>query len=94
MAINVSLTPYFEEFIDAKVKSGLYNSASELVREALRVFVEHLHVQEIRRQQMESKIDDGRASLKAGKGIPMERVKQNMRRRKEEFLKKRATKAA
>jgi hypothetical protein len=54
------------------------------VREALRVFVEHLHVQDIRRQQMESKIDNGIASLKAGKGIPIEQVKQNMRRRKEE----------
>jgi len=94
MAINVSLTPFFEKFIEEKVKSGRYNSASELVREALRVFVEHLQVQELRRQHLESKIDEGLASLDDGKGIPAEMVKDGMRRMKSEYLKKRTKKAA
>ncbi len=94
MAINVSLTPYFEQFIDEKVKSGLYNSASELVREALRVFVEHLYLQELRRKDLESKIDSGMASLKAGTSVPMEQVKENMRRMKDEHRRKRASRAA
>ncbi|CAN5659931.1 type II toxin-antitoxin system ParD family antitoxin [soil metagenome] len=35
-AINVNLTPRLEEIIHNKVKSGLYNNASEVVREAIR----------------------------------------------------------
>lgn len=39
--MNVSLTPELNKFVTAKVKSGLYNSASEVVREALRLLGEH-----------------------------------------------------
>lgn len=34
--MNVSLTPELEEMINRKVKSGMYSSASEVVRESLR----------------------------------------------------------
>jgi len=37
MAINVSLTPQLEELVRQKVSSGRYNSASEVIREALRL---------------------------------------------------------
>jgi antitoxin ParD1/3/4 len=37
---NVSLTPEFEAFIDSKVASGRYRSASEVVRAALRLLIE------------------------------------------------------
>ncbi len=39
--MNVSLTPELEKFVSAKVESGRYNSASEVVREALRRLEEH-----------------------------------------------------
>jgi antitoxin ParD1/3/4 len=39
--MNVSLTPELEKFVNAKVGSGRYNSASEVVREALRLLEEH-----------------------------------------------------
>ena len=39
--MNVSLTPELEEFVSAKVSSGRYNSASEVVREALRLLEDH-----------------------------------------------------
>ena len=35
--MNVSLTPELEKFVAAKVESGRYTSASEVVREALRL---------------------------------------------------------
>jgi antitoxin ParD1/3/4 len=35
--MNVSLTPQLEKFVDDKVASGRYTSASEVVREALRL---------------------------------------------------------
>jgi antitoxin ParD1/3/4 len=39
--MNVSLTPELKNFVSAKVGSGRYNSASEVVREALRLLEEH-----------------------------------------------------
>jgi antitoxin ParD1/3/4 len=39
--MNVSLTPELEKFVGGKVDSGRYNSASEVVREALRLLEEH-----------------------------------------------------
>ena len=38
--MNVSLTPRLEELVRRKVASGLYNNASEVVREALRLLLE------------------------------------------------------
>jgi antitoxin ParD1/3/4 len=38
--MNVSLTPELEKFVSTKVESGRYNSASEVVREALRLLEE------------------------------------------------------
>ena len=38
--MNVSLTPELEQFVSGKVGSGRYNSASEVVREALRLLEE------------------------------------------------------
>jgi antitoxin ParD1/3/4 len=39
--MNVSLTPELEKFVAIKVESGRYTSASEVVREALRLLEEH-----------------------------------------------------
>ena len=39
--MNVSLTPELEKFVADKVESGRYTSASEVVREALRLLEEH-----------------------------------------------------
>lgn len=46
--MNVSLTPTLEEYVRRKVESGLYNTASEVVREALR----NLMSQELRRKEI------------------------------------------
>ena len=39
--MNVSLTAELEKFVNTKVQTGRYNSASEVVREALRLLEEH-----------------------------------------------------
>jgi antitoxin ParD1/3/4 len=39
--MNVSLTPELEQFVASKVATGRYNSASEVMREALRLLEEH-----------------------------------------------------
>ncbi len=41
MTLHVSLPPQLEELVRRRVESGRYGSASEVVREALRLFEEH-----------------------------------------------------
>jgi len=40
VTLNVSLTPELEKFVEARVASGRYLSASEVVREGLRLLEE------------------------------------------------------
>jgi antitoxin ParD1/3/4 len=46
--MNVSLTPELEAVVRDKVKSGLYNNASEVMRDALRRMMEQDRLQEER----------------------------------------------
>ena len=38
--MNISLTPELEKYIDKQLKSGLYHSASEVMRAALRLLID------------------------------------------------------
>ena len=51
--MNVSLTPELEKFVDDKVDSGLYNNASEVIRESLRLLKEHDEIRQKWREQIE-----------------------------------------
>jgi antitoxin ParD1/3/4 len=51
--MNVSLTPELEQFVQGKVESGLYNNASEVIRESLRLLKEHDEVRLKWRDQIE-----------------------------------------
>lgn len=51
--MNISLTPELKKFIDGKVESGLYNNASEVIREGLRLLKEHDDVRLKWREQIE-----------------------------------------
>jgi antitoxin ParD1/3/4 len=51
--MNVSLTPELEKFVQRKVESGLYNNASEVVREGLRLLKEHDDIRLKWREQIE-----------------------------------------
>ena len=37
--MNISLTPALEQFVSDKVATGLYNSVSEVIRDALRLLI-------------------------------------------------------
>lgn len=74
MSMNVSLTPMLEQYVDTKVKSGRYNSASEVLREALRFLIEHDQIQELRRKELNTKIDEGLASAARGELTPADKV--------------------
>ncbi len=51
--MNVSLTPELEQFVHGKLESGLYNNASEVIREGLRLLKEHDEVRLRWREQIE-----------------------------------------
>ena len=50
--MNVSLTPELEELVNKKVKSGMYHSASEVIREGLRLLKEQDELKEYRLNQL------------------------------------------
>ena len=66
MPLNVNLTPQLEDMVRQKVAGGLYNSASEVVREALRLMAAQDHVQAIKLQQLRRDIREGLESGTAG----------------------------
>jgi antitoxin ParD1/3/4 len=69
MPVNVHLTPQLETLVQNKVKTGRYNSASEVIREALRLFEERDRIRELQIQQFRKKINKGWASLELGEGV-------------------------
>jgi antitoxin ParD1/3/4 len=75
--MNVSLTPELEKFVQEKVASGRYTSASEVVREALRLLERKEQRLEEREQALRAfgaELDRRIAELDRGEGIPAEEV--------------------
>lgn len=60
---HVNLTPQLEELVRSKVASGMYTSASEIVREALRLMDEQDRLRAARLEQLR---DDVRQGLNSG----------------------------
>ena len=81
MGMNVNLTPQLEELVRSKVASGLYTSASEVVREALRLMDEQDRVRAAKLEQLKA---DVRRGLDSGKSQPWDAaaVKQKARARR------------
>lgn len=68
--MHISLTPELQELIKSKVASGLYNNASEVVREALRFMELNLDlVFQMKLDRLRSHLAQGDAELSAGKGL-------------------------
>lgn len=67
--MNVSLTPELEKLIDDRVKSGRYTSASEVIREALRLLERFDDAQQRGLVDLNRKIDEGLAQAERGEVI-------------------------
>ncbi len=57
--MNVSLTPELERFVNERVESGKYQTASEVVRDGLRLLVE-------REELRQNKLDELRREIAIG----------------------------
>jgi antitoxin ParD1/3/4 len=67
--MHISLTPELESRIKSKVESGLYNNASEVIREALRFMESHqAWVEEIKLATLRGQLQVGIAQLDTGQG--------------------------
>ena len=64
--MNVSLTPELERFIRDKVKSGMYNTASEVVREAIRLLDERDRLRQFKLERLRIDIQQGIDEADAG----------------------------
>jgi antitoxin ParD1/3/4 len=80
--MNVSLTPELEQLVAEKVESGRYTSASEVIREALRLLEEQDQLRQNRLAAVRQKIDRGLAQLDRSEGIPADRARSGLRRTK------------
>lgn len=67
--MNVSLTPELENLVNEKVKSGLYNSASEVIRESLRLLQEQDMLKKIRRDELRREIMLGVEQIRNGEYV-------------------------
>ena len=81
--MNVSLTPELEELVNQKVESGLYNSASEVIREGLRLLKEQDDLRRIRQEEVRREVLKGYEQSQRGESRPLdvEAVKSKGRKR-------------
>jgi antitoxin ParD1/3/4 len=63
--MNVSLTPELERLVNEKVASGLYQTASEVVREALRFLKER----DLERERLRADVQAGFDQLLRDRGV-------------------------
>ncbi len=70
--MNISLTPQLESFVKQKVSTGLYNSVSEVIREALRLLEEKEALKLMKLQALRGDIQTGIDSLDRGNGRPLD----------------------
>jgi antitoxin ParD1/3/4 len=82
--MNVSLGQRWEHFVDNKVKSGDYQTASEVLRDGLRLLEKEQLLKQISVGSLaglEAKLLKAADSLNAGKGVDGEAVLARLRQR-------------
>lgn len=71
MPSNYVIGEHFEQFIQSQLESGRYSSASEIVRNALRLLEER---EQLRQIQLDLLRQDIQAGIDSGEGLPAEAV--------------------
>ena len=88
--MNVSLTPELEQFVSNKVQSGRYNSASEVVREALRLLEEHDWARAAQLAEFNRELGRRLAALDRGETVDPAKTRARLQRKSEQRRKPRA----
>jgi antitoxin ParD1/3/4 len=86
--MNVSLTPELEEFVSSKVNSGRYSSASEVVREALRLLEEHDQLRVSQLADFNQELARRLTSLNQGEKVDPVESRAKLQRRSQERRKR------
>ena len=81
MSMNVSLPPELEARVRQRVESGMYGSASEVIREALRLFEAYEQVKTAKLDSLRQDIAKGLSDARKGraKEVDFEKLKQQGR---------------
>jgi antitoxin ParD1/3/4 len=77
--VNISLTPELDAFLQSRVKSGRYQTTSEVVREALRLLEQHERERESGLKQLKAKLARGAAQAERGELLDGEEVFEELR---------------
>ena len=88
--MNVSLTPEVEKFVSGKVQSGRYNSASEVVREALRLLEEHDSARAAQLDEFNQELGRRLAAPDRGEVVDPAKTRARLKRKSEQRRKSRA----
>ena len=64
--MNVSLTPALEKYVQDKVAQGLYNSVSEVIREAIRLLISKDTISKERLDMLNRDIEIGLSDMENG----------------------------
>lgn len=70
--MNVSLTAELESYVKTKVATGMYNSVSEVMREALRMMEERDAMQAMKLEALRRDINQGLTSIEQGRNQPLD----------------------
>lgn len=79
--MNVSLSPELELLIEQKVKSGMYNSASEVIRAGLRLLQEQDELKQVRLHELKLEVRKGLAQIDRGEVVDGDEVFRELRER-------------
>jgi antitoxin ParD1/3/4 len=71
--MNVSLTPELEQYVNQKVESGMYHSASEVIREGLRMLKERDEIHHRKLEELRREIQIGIDQADRGETKPLSR---------------------
>lgn len=79
--MNISLNPALEQLIHDKVASGLYNSVSEVIRDALRLLFEKDNLQKQRLEELNREIEKGLKCVEEGRLVDGATVRKRIKER-------------
>jgi antitoxin ParD1/3/4 len=72
---NVNLTEHFDRFVEGKIRAGRYGSASEIMREGLRLLEQRDEEEQIKLEWLRNAAEEGFDQLDRGDGLEFRSMK-------------------